>query len=146
MSPVFFHIAHHTPFLTPLSELQVSVKIQFSVSPPYYPGVFHILNSHHLNLHYTGEVPTISQVGSRQVDHHRIFTKSAYWAYSVIELLCQFVCLSVCLSVCDVAKHPLPEVVQTSSRIASSYYCHAMTTFFLSHRFDDFGKTFFCRQ
>ena len=35
-------------------------------------------------------------------------------------LVAMFVCVSVCVSVCAIAKHPLPEVVETSGLIAFS--------------------------
>ena len=43
-----------------------------------------------------------------------IFTESAHWAMSVCLSVCLCVCVSPEVSVCDVAKHPLPEIVETS--------------------------------
>ena len=47
-------------------------------------------------------------------DNFYIFTESAHWADSVIESPCP----SVCLFVCENFKHSLPEVLETSGRIA----------------------------
>ena len=55
-------------------------------------------------------------VGSMMAVKPDMFTELAHLADSVIESQC----LSVCLSVCHVAKHPIPEVVETSSQIVYS--------------------------
>ena len=58
---------------------------------------------------YTGQ-PRVSNLSFYIVPLNRPLANSVYWSQ----------CPSVCLSVCAIAKHPLPEVVETSGQIASS--------------------------
>ena len=61
--------------------------------------------------------------GNKLLGNITFFTELAHWADSVIESRCPCACLSVYLSVFDIAKHPLPSVLESScQRMFSSYW------------------------